>query len=37
MSKDIVDFVTYCIGNLARRLNLSADEVYRMLKGFGHP
>lgn len=35
MSKDIVDFVTYCIGNLARRLNLSADEVYRMLKDSG--
>lgn len=35
MSKDIVDFVTYCIGNLARRLNLSAGEVYRMLKDSG--
>ena len=35
MSKNIVDFVTYSIGNLARRLNLSAGEVYRMLKDSG--
>lgn len=35
MSKNIVDFVTYCIGNLARHLNLSAGEVYRKLKDSG--
>ena len=35
MSKNIIDFVTYCIGNLARRLNLSAGEVYRKLKDSG--
>ena len=35
MSKNIVDFVTYCIGKLARRLNLSPGEVYRMLKDSG--
>ena len=35
MSKNMIDFVTYCIGNLARRLNLSAGEVYRMLKDSG--
>lgn len=32
MSKDNVDFVTYCIGNLSRRLGLEAREVYRRLK-----
>ena len=30
-----VDFITYCIGNLSRRLNLSAVEVYRRLKQSG--
>lgn len=28
-------FITYCIGNLSRRLNLSAVEVYRRLKQSG--
>ena len=32
MNYNIIDFVTYCIGNLSRRLNLSAVEVYRRLK-----
>lgn len=32
MSKDNVDFVTYCIGNLSRRLGLEAREVYHRLK-----
>ena len=32
MSKDNVDFVTYCIGNLSRRLGLDAREVYHRLK-----
>lgn len=35
MSCDNIDFVTYCIGNLSRRLNLSAVEVYRRLKQSG--
>ena len=32
MNSNNVDFITYCIGNLARRLNMSATEVYRRLK-----
>lgn len=35
MSCNNIDFITYCIGNLSRRLNLSADEVYRRLKQSG--
>ena len=35
MNYDNVDFITYCIGNLSRRLNLSAAEVYRRLKQSG--
>ena len=27
-----LDFVTYCVGNLADRLNMSASEVYKMLR-----
>lgn len=35
MNYNTIDFVTYCIGNLSRRLNLSAVEVYRRLKQSG--
>ena len=35
MSCNNIDFVTFCIGNLSRRLNLSAGEVYRRLKKSG--
>ena len=35
LSPDPLDFVTYCIGNLSRRLNMSAAEVYRRLKQSG--
>ena len=35
MSQNNIDFVTYCIGNLARRLGISAGEVYRKLKDSG--
>ena len=35
MSCNNIDFVTYCIGNLSRRLNMSAVEVYRRLKQSG--
>ena len=27
-----LDFVTYCVGNLADRLNMSASKVYMMLR-----
>lgn len=32
MSENTVDFVTYCIGNLSRRLGMDAREVYHRLK-----
>lgn len=32
MNSDTVDFITYCIGNLSRRLGLSARDVYQRLK-----
>ena len=35
MNFNNVDFVTYCIGNLSRRLGLSAGDVYRRLKKSG--
>ena len=35
MNCNNIDFVTYCIGNLSRRLNLSAGDVYRRLKQSG--
>lgn len=35
MDKDSVDFVTYCIGNLSRRLGMNAREVYQRLKTSG--
>lgn len=35
MNGDTVDFITYCIGNLSRRLGLSASDVYHRLKTSG--
>lgn len=35
MNKDILDFTTYCIGNLSRRLGLSQGEVYSKLVSSG--
>lgn len=35
MDKDSVDFVTYCIGNLSRRLGMNARDVYQRLKTSG--
>ena len=35
MSCNNIDFVTYCIGNLSRRLNMNADEEYRRLNKSG--
>ena len=32
MNCNNIDFITYCIGNLARRLNMSATEVYHRLQ-----
>ena len=33
MNKDKVDFISYSIGNLARRLHLSQKEVYNIVLG----
>lgn len=27
-----LDFITYCVGNLAERLQMSAGKVYRLLR-----
>ena len=35
MNKDTVDLITYCIGNLSRRLGLNAREVYHRLVDSG--
>ena len=35
MNNQNLDFVTYCIGNLSRRLGLSAKEVYLRLQSSG--
>lgn len=35
MTFEQLDFVTYCIVNLAGRLSLSQKKVYRMLKDNG--
>ena len=35
MNSDNIDFVTYCIGNLSRRLGLNARDVYHRLKTSG--
>ena len=32
MDKKTLEFVTYCIGKLSAKLNLSQQEVYRRLK-----
>lgn len=29
------DFITYCVGNLSERLNMSASKVYKMLRSSG--
>ena len=30
-----LDFITYCVGNLADRLKMSASTVYKMLRSTG--
>ena len=32
MQKYQLDFITYCVGNLAERLQMSAGKVYRLLR-----
>ncbi|WP_165046074.1 MULTISPECIES: DUF3791 domain-containing protein [unclassified Adlercreutzia] len=35
MSIEQIEFVTYCIGNLSKRLGLSQSEIYNMLATSG--
>ena len=35
MNTASIDFITYCIGNLSRRLGLTAQDVYQRLKSSG--
>lgn len=35
MNKDIIDFATFCIGNLSRRLNIPQRQVYERLQESG--
>lgn len=35
MNSDTLDFVTYCIGNLSRRLGMRGKDVYKRLKASG--
>ncbi len=30
-----LDFITYCVGNLADRLKMSASQVYKLLRSLG--
>ncbi len=30
-----LDFITYCVGNLADRLKMNAGKVYKMLRSSG--
>lgn len=32
MDKNVIEFVTFCINSLARKLNMSKPEVYNKLK-----
>ena len=35
MDSNVVDFATYCIGNLSRRLGMPAKDVYQRMKTSG--
>ena len=35
MNTTNIDFATYCIGNLSRRLGIPAQDVYQRLKSSG--
>lgn len=35
MNKDVLEFLTFCVGAVALHLNLSRQEVYRRLKSSG--
>ena len=35
MNNDIINFVTYCVGNLSRKLNMNPGEIYARLKKSG--
>ena len=35
MNSDIINFITYCVGNLSRKLNMRPGEIYARLKKSG--
>ena len=35
MNSDIINFITYCVGNLSRKLNMKPGEIYARLKKSG--
>lgn len=35
MNSDIINFITYCVGNLSRKLNMEPGEIYARLKKSG--
>ncbi len=35
MDRDVLDFVTYCVGSIANSLQLSRQDVYERLKTSG--
>ena len=35
MNNDIINFITYCVGNLSRKLNMSPRDIYARLKKSG--
>lgn len=35
MSSDIINFITYCVGNLSRKLDMKPGEIYARLKKSG--
>lgn len=35
MNSDIINFITYCVGNLSRKLNMKPGEIYALLKKSG--
>lgn len=35
MAAEEVEFVTYCVGNLSRRLGMSQTDVYNLLRRSG--
>ena len=35
MNKDVLDFVTFCVGTVSRKLNISRKDTYNKLNASG--